>query len=200
MRPSSRRRREDALPRDSLACTCSLTRSPAISGGEVYRRRLDFRSGACLNPVDEEIASTRACARRRASGEQHSRRHAARGAEMTSALLCKFLHPASVLPVRPSEGNVAACFTGSYPYHQPRETRASRRTPPATIRGATAKRAGKDLVPDRLAPRGVRAGGRPQASPRGSGRPHTHAARENRASCQQARGRLSRSRTPKRPS
>src|SRR3954466_13697576 len=54
MRPSSRRRREAALPRDSLTCTCSLTRSPAISGGEVYRRRLDFRWRACVKIVDEK--------------------------------------------------------------------------------------------------------------------------------------------------
>src|SRR3954447_7730441 len=46
MRPFERSRRDSALPRDSLACTCSLTRSPAISGGEVYRPRLHFRRGA----------------------------------------------------------------------------------------------------------------------------------------------------------
>jgi hypothetical protein len=35
MSPLARKRREAALPRDSRACTFSLTRSPAMSGREV---------------------------------------------------------------------------------------------------------------------------------------------------------------------
>src|SRR2546429_1238810 len=37
MNPSRRKRRASAAPRFSRSLTCNLTRSPAISGGEVYR-------------------------------------------------------------------------------------------------------------------------------------------------------------------
>src|SRR5439155_23087443 len=43
MKPSRRKRRASADPRRSRSLTCNLTRSPAISGGEVYRLLLDVQ-------------------------------------------------------------------------------------------------------------------------------------------------------------
>src|SRR6266536_944395 len=50
MNPSRRKRRASADPRCSRSFTCNLTRSPAISGGEVYRLLLDVQ----VDPEQDE--------------------------------------------------------------------------------------------------------------------------------------------------